>query len=234
MTIYGTQLWLPFTDRPVSIGSLFVVDPLYTLPLLVAAVAMLVTRGSRRGRRWNAAGLALSTLYAGWSLVAMQFATANARRSLDAAGLQAERLIVTPAPLQTLVWRAIAIADDGSRAYEGYTSLLDDDAPIRFHAIDRRPQLLEQATALPSVARLRWFADDFVKAHRDGADLLVSDLRMGAEPDYVFTFRVATIGVGDVLTPSAEIVRRPFDAELGAGLDWLWRRALGERVEPPR
>ncbi len=43
-TVYGTQLWLPFSDYPVGIGSVFIIDPLVTVPMIagpdrVAAVA---------------------------------------------------------------------------------------------------------------------------------------------------------------------------------------------------
>ena len=33
MTIYGTQMAIPFTDYPFGVGSIFIIDPLYTLPL---------------------------------------------------------------------------------------------------------------------------------------------------------------------------------------------------------
>ena len=35
LTIYGTRLALPFSDHPFGLGSLFIIDPLYTLPLLL-------------------------------------------------------------------------------------------------------------------------------------------------------------------------------------------------------
>ena len=35
MTVYGTQIALPFSSYPVGLGSLFIIDPLYTLPLLI-------------------------------------------------------------------------------------------------------------------------------------------------------------------------------------------------------
>ena len=34
-TSYGTQLFLPFTDRRISFDSINIVDPIYTIPLLV-------------------------------------------------------------------------------------------------------------------------------------------------------------------------------------------------------
>ena len=60
MTIYGTQLLLPFTDHPFAIGSVFIIDPLYTVPLILGLVATGIDRGPRR-LRWNALGVALST-----------------------------------------------------------------------------------------------------------------------------------------------------------------------------
>ena len=60
MTVYGTQLLRPFTDHPYGVGSIFIIDPLYTLPLLVG-LGVALARGSARGLRWNQLGLALST-----------------------------------------------------------------------------------------------------------------------------------------------------------------------------
>ena len=56
MTIYGTQLLLPFTNHPFAVGSVFIIDPAYTLPLVVGVVAALRLRDPQRGVRWNALG----------------------------------------------------------------------------------------------------------------------------------------------------------------------------------
>ena len=45
-TIYGTQLGLPFTNYPFGLGSIFIIDPLYTLPLIAGLVLALECRGS--------------------------------------------------------------------------------------------------------------------------------------------------------------------------------------------
>jgi inner membrane protein len=39
MTVYGTQLALPFTNRPFGVGSIFIIDPLYTPAWRAAACA---------------------------------------------------------------------------------------------------------------------------------------------------------------------------------------------------
>jgi inner membrane protein len=72
MTVYGTQLALPFSNHPYGVGSVFIIDPLYTVPLLVGGMWALVSRGARRGLAANAVGLAISTAYLGWTFAAQQ------------------------------------------------------------------------------------------------------------------------------------------------------------------
>lgn len=48
MTVYGTQLALPFSDWPWGVGSVFIIDPLYTLPLLIGLAVSLARRGAAR------------------------------------------------------------------------------------------------------------------------------------------------------------------------------------------
>ena len=51
-TIYGTQLLWPLTEHPFGIGSMFIVDPIYTLPLLMGVIVA-VTFKQFAGLRWN-------------------------------------------------------------------------------------------------------------------------------------------------------------------------------------
>ena len=55
-------------------------------------------------------------------------------------------------------------------------------------------QALLDADGVWAVSRLRWFSQDFVKASVVDDRLLVTDLRMGQEPIYVFTHVVAARG----------------------------------------
>jgi len=53
MTVYGTQLLQPFSDHPFAVGSVFIIDLAYTLPLIVGVVAALRLK-SARGHSSNA------------------------------------------------------------------------------------------------------------------------------------------------------------------------------------
>lgn len=230
MTVYGTRLLLPFDDRALGTGSLFVVDPLYTLPLLVGIAALLATRGSERGRRWNTAGLVLSTLYAGWSLVAQQQALLVADRSLRAQGIAAEQMLATPAPLQTVLWRLLATTPQD--LYEAHWSPFDGDAPLVWTQVSRGTEYYAALRGTPSVDGLADQSRGFWKLWRDGDRVLMADVRMGLEPRYVFTFAVGEVHSTVRALPRTEL--RSERLEPGPGLAWLWARMWGERVPPPR
>ena len=68
-TTCGTQLFWPL-DYRIAWKSIFVIDPLYTIPFLICLVwLMFQTKNSRFRRNLNFAGLALSTLYLSITLV---------------------------------------------------------------------------------------------------------------------------------------------------------------------
>lgn len=191
-TAYGTQLFWPSAWTPVSWATVFIIDPLYTLPLLAGMIAVLVRPASPTAGRWLVAGLALSTLYLGWSWTAKAMVTANARQSLEARGIRSARLFVTPTPLNTLLWRVVARTKDGH--LEGYDSVVTEDGEIEFVFVPSDDAAIAAAANVPAVARLRWFADEFVRATMDGETLILADLRMGQHPDYVFRHAVAQRG----------------------------------------
>ena len=232
MTIYGTQLALPFTDHPYAVGSLFVIDPLYTLPLLFGNVVLLCARGSARGHRWNLAGVVLSTLYAAWSVFAQAQAVEVARASLAAQGLASEHVVVTPAPLQTLLWRCVAVTPEA--AHEGFWSLCDVDRSVQWQRIDRGAADLAALRGTWSVDRAVWFSGGCCKAERIDGRVRVTDLRMGQEPFYVFAFDVAAVDANGVLQALPVPEKRGARIDVGRGLAWLWRRMWGERIPSPR
>ena len=230
MTVYGTQLALPFTDHPFGVGSVFIIDPLYTLPLLVGTVWALASRDSGRGLAANVTGLALSTAYLAWGAVAQQHVERIALASLAAEGIAAERVLVVATPFNTLLWRVVAIVGDSY--HEGFYSLLDASPQIGFDRFARGNALAAEVQAIDGVRRIRDFSKGFYALRQNGSRVVISDLRMGQEPTYTFAFAVAERHSAAVplLTP-VPVGGRP---DIDRALDWLWRRALGQRLPPPR
>jgi inner membrane protein len=233
MTIYGTQLLQPFTDHPFGVGSLFIIDPLYTVPLIVGVVAALrlqSTNPTARGLRYNLAGLALSTLYLAWSLGAQQHATQVARASLADQNISAQGLLVTASPFNTVLWRLVATTP--THYFESHYSLLDDDHRISWTQHDRGAALMAEHGREPSVARMAAFTHGFYSLSETDGRLFVTDLRMGQEPAYTFRFDLgsATARASGQHLPVQQSLR----PDLSTGLPWLWQRLWGQDVPLPR
>lgn len=190
-TIYGTQLFWPLASPPVGTGSVFIIDLLYTLPLLIGVIGAWFLRDPARARRWNRRGLVLSSAYLLWSIFAQQIIRSAAEQDLAKRGIEADSLMVTAAPFNTLLWRIVAI--DGDRYLEGFDSLLDGAAP-QWQEYPRRLDEVSEFSSSWAVQRVDWFTQGKWAASSDEAGLYLSDLRMGVEPNYVFRFRIATPG----------------------------------------
>ncbi len=233
MTVYGTQLALPFSNHPFGVDSIFIIDLFYTLPLLVGVIWVLATRGEHQGhigQRANAVGLVLSTVYLAWGFAAQQQVEQIARASLAQQGIVAEHLLVTPTPFNTVLWRVVAIS--GDEYHEGFYSLLDAQPKMAFDRFPRGNTLAAELQGIDSVQRIVAFTKGFYKLEQQGSRLLISDLRMGQEPNYSFTFVVAERHSPPVGLAKPEQISMALD--IPRSLKWLWRRALGEQLAPPR
>jgi len=218
-TVYGTQLFWPFASPPEMWSTLFIIDPLYTLPLVVGVIATTI---SPLRRQWLRTGLAVSTLYIGWTWVGKSIVEQNARDALALQGLEAGQMFSSPTPLNSILWRVVVMTDDGY--LEGFDSLFVDEGQLQFRAYPSDTTSLEDASNIWAVARLRWFARDFLGAKVEGDQLVLADLRMGQEPNYVFTHVVAERGNPHWREIPAELLEFEFaDRALGATWDRIWR-----------
>ena len=222
MTVYGTQLLMPFTDHPFGVNSMFIIDPAYTVPLIIGVVVALWLK-SDRGLRWNAVALALSTAYLGWSMVAQYRVTTIARAAMPAPNIPPHNLLVTPSPFNTVLWRLVATTPE--QYFEGYYSLLDPVPTVQWTAHPRGAELIAQHGGVDAVQRIAAFSKGFFKMQTTAEEghVLLTDLRMGQEPSYSFRFDLGAPGeVG-----AAPIRQLSMRADIGKALPWLWERLLG-------
>ncbi len=198
-TAYGTQLFWPLESPPVSWSTLFIIDPLYTLPLLAGALVAALRPTSQQSDRLLRAGLALSSVYLAWSWAAKLQVEGLVDEVIADRGLEKAPVFSTPSPFNTLMWRVVVLTDDGY--LEGNYSLLADNGEMHLQRYDFDRQLLERADDVWSVGRLRWFAQDFVRADLVDGELVMSDLRMGQSPTFVFSHAIAREN-GSVFEPT--------------------------------
>jgi inner membrane protein len=219
MTVYGTQLFWPFMPSPVSIGSIFIIDPLYTLPLLFGFLFILFKPNVALSKNTMLFGVIVSSAYLVWSLSAQAITHYKVITALNDQGINYEKIKVTASPFNTLLWRVIVI--EKAHYYEAFSSLLDPSAyRIEFKKYLRNPTLLssEQSADLKQLA---WFTDDFYALDKQNDLVFAKDLRMGTEPNYIFSFKFAEIENGNLklVTPSY----MPRARDLGQLKD-IWQR----------
>ena len=233
MTVYGTRIGLPFSDHPFGIGSLFIIDPLYTLPLLFGLLMGLAWRGAQH-RRWSLAGLVLSSLYAGWSVAAQAKVTERVMSTPEAQGVAPERILVTPTPFNTILWRVVLLREDTYD--EAFFSLLDPLVdplrPMRFESLPRGGGLEGRTADFADANLIRAFSKGFYALSDDGHQVRITDLRMGQYPYYAFSF-VFALHQSEPLRPT-DPVRTTHRMPFGEGIDWLWQRLQGHELHPPR
>ena len=225
MTVYGTQLLLPFTSHPYAVGSVFIIDPLYTVPLLIGVVGALFVRQGR-GLVWARSGLGISTAYLAWSVLAQHLAVNQIMASPPEPNLPSDQILVTPAPFNTLLWRAVVMTP--THYYEGYTSLLDGGRPVRWTQHPRGADLYAQHQGSPLVNRVARFSHGFFKMTEANGAIFITDLRMGNEPTYTFHFNLGPstqVATGKHVT--TQQWQRP---DLATALPWLWQRMWGRDV----
>jgi inner membrane protein len=191
-TAYGTQLLWPLDVPPTMWATVFIIDPLFTLPLLVATVVT----AFRPNQGWSTpllrGALTVALGYLAWTWFAQAKVHHEAQEVLAGMGLRDAPAFVTPTPFNSVLWRIVVRTEAGY--LEGFGSVMPGAPPIGFQAYASDQAALAAASDVWAVRRLRWFSRDFVRAEVKNGQLLLSDLRMGQEPFYVFTHVVAERG----------------------------------------
>ena len=197
LTTYGTQVFWPFSDVPVIFGTIFIIDPLYTVPLATGLLAGLWWGPTARPRRLaNGLGLALSSLYLLATIGNKLWVEHVFETSLQEQNLPHQEVFTKPTAFNNILWSGIAKAEDGF--YIGFYSLLDDDTHVDVRFVPANHHLLKGAWTNPTVQELRRFSRGYFTVSRqpDGS-LAVHDLRFGRSDlgltktgRYIFTFRL--------------------------------------------
>lgn len=183
-TTYGTQLLWPMQGY-FSASSIFIIDPAYTLPLIIAL--LYIRSDKSRARKPTVIALTISSLYLGWGVIAKQIIHERAIISLTNAGISTDKIFITPTALNTLLWRIVVI--DGTTYWEGDSSFLDNDSAITFTQYHRNQWPLPQQSKLLDAYLV--FTGDIVRYREENNRLIVSDLRMGLPNQSAFEFEFA-------------------------------------------
>lgn len=183
-TVYGTLVFWPFSSYRAGFNQLFIIDPAFTLPMLVALVWLAFLRGKKqlaKRRRLNAWGLGLASAYALLAAGMKEIASRGFDADLARRGIACQRRMEAPTPFNILLWRSVA--DCGDRFLVGYRSVFEaSDAPIRWTVYPKGADALAgivNPREQRAVRAVQWFSDGWwiARPHAQGA--WIGDLRFG-------------------------------------------------------
>lgn len=166
-TSFGTQLFLPFTDWRVSFDSIGIIDPVYTIPLLLGVLGSIYFDKPNDQKRGflNRVGLIVSALYLMFTLANKQHVAEVFSTQLEEEGTPYFRMLTVPVSAGSLVW--YGVAKDKTHLHIGRYSLLQQN-DIEFESFPINKQLLN-GLDVELVDRLKWFAQGFYTvAEKDG------------------------------------------------------------------
>jgi inner membrane protein len=199
-TSYGTQFFWPFSSYRIAFNTIFVIDPLYTVPFLACVIVVLfLKRTSEKRRVFNYLGIGISSLYLMFTAANKIYINSVFEKELQSQGIEFRQTLTAPTPMNNILWRGVAESPDGF--YEGYYSLFDKNHQIKFDYIPRNQHLLEDYKDNVQIEKLIWITKGYYSLNEEDGSLIFNDMRYGRlngwgkfEGEFVFSFRITKFG----------------------------------------
>jgi len=231
ITIYGTRLLYPIVDTPFGVGSMFIIDPFYSLPLILIVLwGLAISTYGATFAKWAKRALILTSAYMLLSIPLQQMAEAKALQVLKDRGIEPERVLTVAGPFSILYWKTIAI--DGNRYINLYSSTFGGSDAVTAYVHPRRADLIPCLETNQRFQDLRAFNKGIFSLAVDGSEIVMSDLRMGLSPNYVFSFAIAEAAEGGA-RPLEIPIRRAVTRGVEGDWDWLFAGILASPITRP-
>ncbi len=216
-------------DYKVANQNIFVIDPLFTLPLLVCIVWMMFKRQKSQIRKKLAvAGLLISSAYMTLTLINKIYINRIFADALTHQNIPYTRFKTKPTLFNNILW--VATAETPKGFYTGYYSHFDKDKNIVFHFFEKRHHLIEPYLHHPDVQKMLDFTMGYFTVEQKADTVVINDLRFGQSAGWErgkgnFVFSYFIIPENDNVKIED---RRNTVKESGKMLRPLWARMLGD------
>ncbi len=178
-TVYGTSVLWPVSETRIGFNNLFIIDPLYTAPLVVTLVWLSFLRTKKqlsKRRRLCWWGLGLSTGYVALSLLAKWTASTGFDADLRRRGVTFFRRMEAPTAFNILLWRSVV--DRGDEFWVGYRTVFEfHDTPVRWTVYPKGKEAFFPYSEMREAKTVAWFSDGWWIARRHAQGIWLGDLR---------------------------------------------------------
>jgi len=229
-TTYGTQLFAPFSRARFALDGVAIIDPIYTVPLLISMVWAARRSADRaKSRRFAQVALAFGLVYlcAGWALSAL--AQNQARNALQAQGVTPVSMR-SPTPVGFSLLRRVVAKDAKGILHINTWSPLAEGMLPWVHLLSDEDPKVDAALASEEGQIMLWFSDGYLYSKVAGRQVRMEDQRYGLYRDLRWTPFSAVAhfdeaGALQSVRRGPRGLRPDIGAELSAGWDRLWGRA---------
>lgn len=189
-TSWGTQVFWPLHHR-FALKTIFVIDPLYTVPLVIALVFVWKNKNPLNRRKYLIRGFAVSSAYLLLTCLLKLFAVQQFETALQQQQLGYDKLIVKPTAFNCILWNANVATSEGY--YLADYSLFDSQ-PIRFTFYPKNQELEQKLVDSPDFQQLKKISEGWYLVSTQDHRLYFNDLRFGLlsetpeNPQFAFSY----------------------------------------------
>ena len=182
-TSYGTQLFWPFSNERVTWNNISIVDPLFTIPVLILLVIAIKTKKK-----------IFSFFSIGWIIFYLSLGFIQYERALSVAvelahsrGHNPERLTLKPSFGNLILWKSIYQHEetfyvDAIRIAQS-SSWCEGESIRVFDYHYHLPNLKKESQQKEDIERFRWFSQDYLGYDKERD--IVTDVRYSMIPNQI-------------------------------------------------
>ncbi|PXA04479.1 metal-dependent hydrolase [Coraliomargarita sinensis] len=224
-TSYGTLLYWPFFNHRESWDIISIIDPIFTLPLVVC----LIFAWCRRSHRFARGALLFLCLYLTVGVYQREQAEDYARSLANQRGHTPTELTARPSLGNILLWRLVYRNGDnyhvdGVRTFPGLEDRHYPGATVRaFDELDAYALMDPDSVLWRDIERFRFFSQGYLFLH-ENSPLVAGDLRYAMYPDSIVPLWGVTI---DPSNANTHTQLKYFREVSGGAFNRLWRMIRG-------
>ena len=190
-TSWGTQILWPLKSR-FALKTIFVIDPLYTIPLLISLIYVWRNKDNFLRMRYVKRGLYISSVYLLLSCCIKLLALNKFEKALQKQGIVYSEIIVKPTAFNLILWNA-NVSTDNSYLLSDYS--LFDSQPISFKNYSKNAALESQLKGNSDYKKLQKISEGWYIISEKNQALYFNDLRFGLlndnpeNPQFAFSYQ---------------------------------------------
>lgn len=175
-TSWGTQIFWPLPDR-IALKTIFVIDPLYTIPLLICLILAWRKKDDFFSRKkYVLMGIYLSSFYLLLTCSLKLYALQQFDKALKIQNIAYDDLIVKPTAFNCILWNANVATKDVY--FLGDYSVLDTQ-PVSFKKYPKNNQLTQQLAGNSDFEKLKVISEGWFIVTKNENQFYFNDLRFG-------------------------------------------------------